>query len=245
MAAAGAQSLAWLIGPAFLALVIVIVVSPVQEMLRRRGLPSWAATAVLVVLVYAVLLVLAGVVVVSIARLATILPSYADRAAAIVSSGTSALGELGVGADQLRAVASGLNVGRVVGVIGALLVGLTGLAGNLVFLLSLMLFMSLESGGARARIEAIAADRPEIAAALRRFAGGTRRFLLVTTVFGLITGALDALVLWWLGVPSPSSGGSWPSSPTTSPTWASSSASCRPRCWRCSAGAGGPRSPSP
>ena len=34
---AGAQATAWLLGPAFMALIIVIAVSPVQGWLRRHG----------------------------------------------------------------------------------------------------------------------------------------------------------------------------------------------------------------
>ena len=73
---AGIRSASWLVGPVFLALVIVITVHPLTARLRDRGLPGWAATTLLVLVVYGVLVVLAGVVVVSLARLATLLPSY-------------------------------------------------------------------------------------------------------------------------------------------------------------------------
>src|SRR5687767_5196111 len=41
----------WLVGPLFLALIIVITISPVQAALRRRGWPGWLTMLVLVVLV--------------------------------------------------------------------------------------------------------------------------------------------------------------------------------------------------
>ena len=46
---AGVQATAWLIGPAFMALTIVITVAPVQSWMRRHGLPAWASTLVLIV----------------------------------------------------------------------------------------------------------------------------------------------------------------------------------------------------
>ena len=104
-----------------------------------------------------------------------------------------------------------------------------------VFLLSLLLFLSIESGASGERIASITADRPPIAAALAHFAWGTRQYLLVTTVFGLIVAVLDSIALWLLGVPLALRGGFWRSSPTTSPTWDSSSAWCRPPsspCWQ-------------
>jgi hypothetical protein len=76
-----------------------------------------------------------------------------------------------------------------------------GLASNLVFLLALLLFLSVESGGAVDRLASIARDRPQITAALGHFAWGTRQYLLVTTVFGLIVAVLDSVALALLGVP--------------------------------------------
>jgi len=44
----GIRSASWLVGPVFLALVIVITVHPVHARLRSRGLPGWVATTLLV-----------------------------------------------------------------------------------------------------------------------------------------------------------------------------------------------------
>lgn len=134
---AGIQGAAWLIGPAFMALIVVVAVAPARSWLRRKGWPAWATTLV-VLLVYAILIGFALGIILSIAQ---------------------------------------------------------------VFLLSLLLFLSIESGASGERLASIAADRPPIAAALAHFARGTRRYLLVTT----------------------------------SPTWDSSSAWCRPPsspCWQ-------------
>jgi AI-2 transport protein TqsA len=54
--AAGLRPLAWLIGPVFLALVIVIALAPLHSRLRARGWPAWAATVVLAGPVYAAVL---------------------------------------------------------------------------------------------------------------------------------------------------------------------------------------------
>lgn len=199
--AAGLHATAWLVGPAFLALVIVIVVRPVDQWLRRVGVPGWLSTAVLLMLVYAVVLVLAGVLLVSASRLATLLPQYTSSANALVGAGTRALRELGVGPEQLRGLAGELDLRKIIAVIGGLLAGLAGLAANLVFLLSLMLFLCIESSGAGARMAAIGRDRPHVAEALGRFTAGTRRFLVVTTIFGLGLAVLDTIALVLLGIP--------------------------------------------
>ena len=139
--AAGIGAAAWLIGPAFLAWVIVVVIAPVGRRLRSTGLPAWVATAVLVVLVYGVVVVMAGVVVVSAARLATVLPQYAAEADGLRRGLGTLLATYGIGPDQVRAVVADLDIGKVAGYVGLLLAGLAGLATNLVFLLSLLLFI--------------------------------------------------------------------------------------------------------
>src|SRR4051812_44854948 len=48
---AGIRALAWLVGPVFLALIIVIAAHPVQRWLRARGWPGWVATLALLLVV--------------------------------------------------------------------------------------------------------------------------------------------------------------------------------------------------
>ena len=101
--AAGIGATAWLIAPAFLAWVIVVVIAPVGHRLRAcRAAGLVLATAVLVVLVYGVVVVMAGVVVLSAARLATVLPQYAAEADGLRRGLGTLLGTYGIGPDQVR-----------------------------------------------------------------------------------------------------------------------------------------------
>ena len=198
---AGIRSVAWLIAPAFLALMIVIAISPVQNALRRHGWPAWLSTLVLVLLVVGVLVVLGLVIVVSIARLAALLPQYADQADKTLHSLESSLKGFGVDPAQLKQAVSSIDPAKLVALIGTLLAGLAGAASSLVFLICLMLFLSVEASGVDQRLTAVAADRPQLERALRSFAAGTRSYLVVTAVFGLIVGVLDGVALWIIGVP--------------------------------------------
>lgn len=198
---AGLYAAAWLVGPVFLALTIVIVVHPLHGWLRRSGVPGWLATTLLLLAIYGLLLALSAVLVVSGARLVTVLPAYAAESNHLLTAVAARAAEFGVGAEQVRALAASFDAGRLTALAAGLLLQVAGLAGNLILLFSLLLFLGLESTAAPARLDAIAGTRPEVAAALRRFAHGTRRFLVVTTVIGLITGVVDAVVLSALGVP--------------------------------------------
>jgi predicted PurR-regulated permease PerM len=68
---------AWLLAPVFPAVVVVIAVSPFPQWLRTKGWPEWLATTVLLILVYATIAVPVLVMVISVASLASLLPTYA------------------------------------------------------------------------------------------------------------------------------------------------------------------------
>jgi predicted PurR-regulated permease PerM len=201
VAVAGIRATAWLIGPAFLALIIVIAVTPLQDWMLRRGLPRWLSVLALVVGVYAILLGIATIMLISIARLGGLVPQYASQADALLRSLEGLLGTFNVSTDELRAALQSVNWGRIAGLVAAMLAGVAGLMSNLVFLLALLLFLSVEANGVGSRLESIASDRPEIAAALGDFARGTRSYLVVTTIFGLIVAVLDSVALAIMGIP--------------------------------------------
>jgi AI-2 transport protein TqsA len=200
---AGVRSIAWLVGPAFLALIMVIALYPVQAGLRRRGWPEWLTTLVLVLLVAGLLASFVLVVIVSLASLAGLLPQYADRADDLRQSLAGSLSGFGVEPDQLTGALQSVDAAEVVAVIGTVLAGLSATLSSLVFLICLLLFLSVDAGGIERRLADIAGDRPELESALRLFAHGTRSYLLVSTVFGLIVGVLDGIALAVIGVPLP------------------------------------------
>nr|WP_042184435.1 AI-2E family transporter [Kibdelosporangium sp. MJ126-NF4]CEL16294.1 hypothetical protein [Kibdelosporangium sp. MJ126-NF4]CTQ94217.1 hypothetical protein [Kibdelosporangium sp. MJ126-NF4] len=198
---AGLKSIAWLAAPVLLALVIVIAVSPVHRWLRRVGFPSWAATLVLVVLVYGTLITFAVVTFVSLAQLTTTLPRYADRFDGILADITRALQGMGVTPEQVRDALATLDFGKIAPYVGSIISDLTGLTTSLVFLLALLLFLSIEAISVDTRLADIAAERPQVTHALRTFTIRTRRYLAVTTVFGLAIAVLDVIALALLGIP--------------------------------------------
>src|SRR4051812_21792928 len=175
---AGIRSVAWLIGPAFLALMIVIAISPVQAALRRHGWPAWLSTLVLVLLVVGVLVVLGVVIVVSIARLAALLPQYADQADKTLHSLESSLKSFGVNPAQLKQAVSSISPSKLVALIGTVLAGLAGAASSLVFLICLMLFLSVEAGGVDQRLAAVSAGRPPLGRGPRSFPGGPPNYIV-------------------------------------------------------------------
>jgi AI-2 transport protein TqsA len=64
-------------------------------------------------------------------------------------------------------------------------------------------FMALDAVGFSSRLARVRRQRAEVVGALDSFVHGTRRYLLVSTVFGLIVAAIDTAFLWLIGVPLP------------------------------------------
>ena len=82
----GSRELAWLIGPVFLALVIVLLVHPLHTWLRHKKVPEGLALVVLLLAIFGVLVVLGSILVLAVGRLITVLPQYAAEADGLVSS---------------------------------------------------------------------------------------------------------------------------------------------------------------
>ena len=105
-----------LIGPVFLALVLTIVTQPLRYVLQRR-MPSWAASVICLVAMYALILGLALAIVISAARFATLLPTYQDQFADTVDDATAWLKSLGVDSAQLQKITSGFDLSDLGGVV--------------------------------------------------------------------------------------------------------------------------------
>ena len=197
----GARELAWLIGPVFLALVIVLLVHPLHTWLRRKNLPEGVALVGLLLAIFGVLVVLGSILVLAVGRLVTVLPQYAAEADGLVSSLRELLIAQGINRDTASALLADVSLGAAISAITPLLSGVVGLVANAIFLLSLMLFLGVDATGALGRIAALNRLRPRLGQALAIFATNTRRFLGVTTVFAVITGVADTLLLLWLDIP--------------------------------------------
>ena len=73
---AGLRAASGIVGPAFLALMIVITIHPLLAWLQRHRVPGWLAVGLTMLVAYASLLALAAALALSVARLATLIPSY-------------------------------------------------------------------------------------------------------------------------------------------------------------------------
>lgn len=200
---AGVKAISSIVGPVFLALVLTISVQPLPAYLRRRGWPTWAAFVVTVLLVYGIMIGLFLAMAFAIARLATLLPEYADRLDDLTARFTAFLHDHGIDPDHTQTMLSKLDAHNLLSGLGTILSGTLGVASALIFLIILLVFMAADAMSFPARLALVGRSRPDITGALHSFASGTRSYLLVSTVFGLIVAVLDSAALWAMSIPLP------------------------------------------
>ncbi|MBP6524009.1 MAG: AI-2E family transporter [Dermatophilaceae bacterium] len=201
VAVAGMRAGAWLLAPTALAVVLVVTVSPVRGVLERRGAPAWAGILATIALVYLIVIALVASLAVSGAKLASLIPQYATQMDDLVASVSTSLRSLGLQDEQVDAVASSVDLGRLAGVLTGLTANLVGILASLAFVATLVLFIGFDSGKFPAHLLTAREERPNVVASLTSFAQGTRTYLTVSTVFGLIVAAIDTVVLALLGIP--------------------------------------------
>jgi AI-2 transport protein TqsA len=198
----GMKTASGILGPAFLALVLTITAHPLRSWLDRY-VPSWVASLVCVVAAYLVILGLGLALVLATARFATLLPTYQDELTARVDDLVAWLGHLGVDEKQLSTIASSFDLGQLGHFVESLLSSALGVATNLAFILTLVLFMTMDGGSFPRQLAEVARVRPDLIEAMSSFAHGTRSYFAVSTVFGLIVAVIDTIALAVMGVPSP------------------------------------------
>ncbi|MET8007432.1 AI-2E family transporter [Nonomuraea glycinis] len=199
----GIREVSSIVGPFVLALVLVIAVSPVRTWLAARRAPIWVQVAVPFLILVMVLLAMAGVLTISAVQLGSLVPSYTREFQALLVDAQNFAVAKGVSNEQLDRAIESFDPQRIIGIAQSLLGGVIGVFSGLFLIVVLLLAMCLDAP-ATARILSTSEDRrPAVVTALDTFAHKTRRYLIVSTVFGLINAVLNVLALTVIGVPLP------------------------------------------
>ena len=198
---AGLRSAANIVGPVFLVITLVITVAPLSGFLVRRKWPSWLASVVSLLVIYALLAMILGSVVFAAVRLVDKLPEYASAFQKIFDYLVGVASQLGFGQDQLKRLASSVQLSSLAGPAQALVSGISGGLSLILLIVALVIFLAFDASSMPERLAVIRETRPHIAEGLNNFAGRVRKYWIVTTVFGLIVAVLDVIALVIIGVP--------------------------------------------
>ena len=197
------QQFSTIVAPVALGLVLVVGFHPLTGLLRRHGAARWLAVTITLLTLVAVILGLAASLALSVGQLATVLPTYQADFAQLTDELRTWLASVGVGPDELQAAFGKIDLANVAELLLGMLAGLAGAFSNMVLLLVVAAFMTLDAVEFSSRLPRVRRERPEVIGALDGFVHGTRSYLLVATVFGLIVAVVDTGFLWLVGVPLP------------------------------------------
>ncbi len=189
-----------IIGPLVLALALTIVFHPVRRWLDRH-MPSWLSSMIVLIGVYLLLVSLGMMLLVSIARLADLLPQYQAQLEAEFASLGETLKSWGITSTQLESMKDSVSTTRIAAAAGSVLGQLLGVLSSFFFILTLLIFLAFDGARTDLLMDDARRSRPHLVEAMASFAHGTRSYLSVSAVFGLIVAAVDTAALWLLDVP--------------------------------------------
>ncbi|MGI5283178.1 AI-2E family transporter [Nonomuraea polychroma] len=199
----GIREVASIAGPVVLALVLVIAVAPVRGWLHAKRLPVWLQVAVPFLVVLLVLLSMVGILTISVTQLTSLLPTYASEFEQLLAAAQQWAATYGLGTDVLERALEAFDPNRLFELAQGLLGSLIGVLSASFLVVVLLLAMCLDAPVTARILTAGEERRPQLVRALATCARKTRRYLVVSTIFGLLTAALDVLALSLLGVPLP------------------------------------------
>ncbi|WP_293782404.1 AI-2E family transporter [uncultured Aeromicrobium sp.] len=195
------RELAWLVSPMLLAVVLVVIVYPVYTSLRLHRVPAALSVIALLAAIYGLVMLIAAVVVYALARFASLLPSHASHVEEIIDEAHDTLDEFGIAAPQARELLQWIDVAAAARWLTEQIPSLVSLLSMVVLVGTVLISLGIESAQLTSRARLLSLDHPRLYAALTATMHRTRVYFAVTTVFAIIVGVLNTILLLMLDVP--------------------------------------------
>jgi predicted PurR-regulated permease PerM len=197
------QPYAWLLNAVFVAVIITVVSTPMLYWLRRKGLSSGLALAItlLALAVLAIVFVLFAVGTVD--RLVEAVPTYVEEAESFRATVESTLAGLSLPTAGIQAVLRSIEPGQLLNLVADFLGALGDSASNLVVVVLVVAFLLAESLHLPAKAQRqLELGHPQLAP-VSSYIQDLRRYMVITTELGVLTGVGAAILLLILGVDFP------------------------------------------
>lgn len=198
----GIGAIGGIFAPTFLALVLTICAQPVRVWLERHGTPQGLATGAVGLTVFALLAGFIGLLWVALAQFVGMLPQYKPQLQQLGDHIASWLQSIGLGAQQVEQIKSGFNPGTMLNFFTGLLGNALGIVALLVIVLTMLILMPADAAYTPSLLRQLQPTRPNLVFAMSGYAHSVRRYMVVTTLLGIVQGVLNGILLWVLGVPA-------------------------------------------
>lgn len=200
--AIGMHAIAGILAPSLLALILVICAQPVRVWLERHGTPSGVATGAVALTTFALLAGFVALLIIAMAQFVGMLPQYKEQFQQIGQQFASWLSSIGISPQDLKTVTQGFDPTKLVNVFSGLLGGAFGLITFGVIVLTMLILMPADAAYTPTLLRQLQPTKPNLVYAMGSFAHSVRRYMVVTTVLGIVQGVINGVALWALGVPA-------------------------------------------
>lgn len=195
-----------ILGPIFLALFIVMGLSPILQWLRSKGLPPWAGIVIVLGGFVVIALLFLAIMTASLGQLSSTLPVYQENLSRMVSD--VQIWFAGHGIDVSGLTSNVLNPVRIMSWVASSLRMFISLATNAALIILIVAFMIAEAYSFPRKAQHRLSISPRLAETFGNFGNVTRTFLFTLTWLNALTAVIvfvvyaafrvDFAVLWAL-----------------------------------------------
>jgi AI-2 transport protein TqsA len=201
--AIGMSGIKGILAPVLLTLVLVICANPVRTYLESKGVPQGVATVSVIIVVFGLLAGFTLLVIVAFAQFVAMLPDYAGQLEQFGARLEGWLSALGFTQQQIAAAAGTvITPSQAAATVWGALGGVASLVTSGVIIFTMMILMSADASYLPTVMHQLGESRPHLVTAMTTYASNVRRYMVVTTVLGVVQGVLNAVALWIMGVPA-------------------------------------------
>ncbi len=200
--AIGISGIKGILAPVLLTLILTICANPVRTGLLKRGVPGGLATGSVILVVFGLLAGFTYTIILASAQFVAMLPTYSKQFAQIGANIGKWLTSIGIGPEQVKAVQQSLNPSNIAHIVSGALGSVVGITASLVIILTMMILMAADAVYARTILKQLGERRPNLVEAIDDYASNVRRYMVVTTVLGVVQGVLNSIALYILHVPA-------------------------------------------
>jgi AI-2 transport protein TqsA len=201
--AAGLSGIRDIVAPVLLTLILIICAYPIRTMLLRRRVPGALATGILMLVVFGLLAAFAVIVGIALGQFVAMLPTYADQFAAMGETIGDWLASVGFGHEQIAAVQDAISPANIASVVAGVLGSVGSITFAIIVVFTMIILMASDAVYVPTIMRQLGTRSPDLVVAIGDYTGNVRRYMVVTTVLGVVQGALDALFLYIVHVPAP------------------------------------------
>ena len=189
-----------ILSPFLLAGIIGISVLPATRWLIRKGVSTWLALLITIVLMFVGVLGLIAVIGISVKSLIDTLPQYQDSLQGLLNTMETGLGSVGLEQSDIKTSITGIDTGKVVGFFGSFLGGVLSSLSGLLVMLTVLIFFILGAPLLNTKITKNYPSDSPVFSRLRTLVRDIQQYVSITTWINFLVGLVNTIFLIIIGI---------------------------------------------